>query len=287
MRLLPLLFALLWSTGFIGARFGLPYIEPFTFLAIRLLIAVIVLYGFIFIFKIKFPRLNNDYFHVFGSGLFIHVAYLGRVFSAIKIGLPVGETAILVGMQPIITALVMHRSHLIKILLTSILGFIGLICVLNKGDFAINVHFDTIIPALVALFGITFGTIYQKNKCSGFPIIILAFLQYIPALILFSVFSFVFESPQMIHWNGELIFALLWLSLVLSIGSILLLAYLYRKHSATKVANFFYLARLLALIQGYLFFGEPINSVNIIGIILVVVSLYFTNRVLALNKPLN
>lgn len=281
LKILPLLFALLWSTGFVGARFGLPYIEPFTFLAIRFLVAILVLYVLILAFNLKFPRFYRGYFHVFGSGLLIHVAYLGGVFSAIKIGLPVGETAIIVGMQPILTALVVHRSHLGKILLTSILGFIGLLFVLNRGHTIISLHWNTILPAVIALLGITFGTIYQKAKCSEFHIILIAFLQYIPVFFIFLGLSYGFERHLAIHWSGELIFAILWLALVLSIGTILLMAYLYRKHSATKVANFFYLAPPLALIQGYLFFGESINVVNIVGILLVVVSLYFTNRVLA------
>lgn len=279
-KILPLIFALLWSTGFIGARFGLPYIEPFTFLAIRFLVALVVIYGLILVLRIKFPKLHRGYLHVFGSGLLIHVAYLGGVFSAIKMGLPVGETAIIVGMQPILTALIVHRSHLTKILLTSIIGFIGLLCVINRGHTAVSLQWDMILPAIIALLGITFGTIYQKAKCSEFHIMLIAFLQYIPVFFIFLGMSYGFER-QAIHWNGELVFAIFWLALVLSIGTILLMAYLYRLHSATKVANFFYLAPPLALIQGYLFFGELINIVNIVGIMLVVVSLYFTNKVLA------
>jgi drug/metabolite transporter (DMT)-like permease len=97
LRSLPLLFALLWSTGFIGARYGLPYIGPFSFLAIRLIIALLVLAVIIKCCKLKFPRLHLGYLHVFGSGLLIHVAYLGGVFYAIKSGLPVGQTAMIVG----------------------------------------------------------------------------------------------------------------------------------------------------------------------------------------------
>ena len=163
-RMLPLLFALLWSTGFIGARFGLPYIKPFTFLAIRFLIAIVMLFGLIVFLKLKFPRFNRGYFHVIGSGLLIHAAYLGGVFYAIKIGLPVGDTAMVVGMQPILTVLVTHKSSLIKMLLASLLGFIGLLCVIYNSSSLFSVDWHMLLPALAALVGITFGTIYQKRK---------------------------------------------------------------------------------------------------------------------------
>ncbi len=281
----PLLFAVLWSTGFIGARFGLPYIEPFTFLALRFLIALIVLSGLILCFRLKFPRWHRGYVHVFGSGLLIHVGYLGGVFCALKMALPVGDTAIIVGMQPILTALIVHRTHLLKILLTSLLGFVGLLCVMSNGHLSIPVHWNTILPACIALIGITLGTLYQKNKCSEFNVVIMVFLQYIPAGLIFWGLSTWLERGQVIVWNGHLIFALLWLALVLSIGTILLLSWLYKKHSATKVANFFYLAPPLTLIQGHFFFGEPITGIDLIGMVLVVASLYIASRVLANIKP--
>ena len=278
-KLLPLLFALLWSTGFIGARFGLPYIGPFTFLAIRLLIAASVLFGLITCLGLKFPCLHRGYLHVFGSGLLIHVAYLGGVFYAIKVALPVGDTAIIVGMQPIFTAIITHRLNLASVLMTSMLGFIGLLFVMSHGHLSVPLHWNMILPACIALTGITLGTIYQKNKCAEFNIVVIAFLQYIPAGLIFLTLSLLFERTRTIIWNGNLIFALLWLSLVLSIGTIILLSFLYRNHSAAKVANFFYLAPPLALIQGHFFFGERINAVNILGIILVVASLYIASQV--------
>ena len=279
-RILPLIFALLWSTGFIGARFGLPYIEPFTFLSIRFFIAIVVLFFLIVLFKIKFPKLSRAYLHVFASGIITHVAYLSGIFFAIKLGMPPGEVAIIVGMQPILTALISNRVKILPIVFTSIIGFLGLICVLKTNSPTVVITAKTLIAAILALLGITLGNIYQKHKCRDFHIITLAFLQYLPVMFIFMFLAFSFERSQIIIWNGQLIFAIAWLSLVLSCGTILLMAFLYRKHSSTKAASFFYLAPPLALIQGHIFFGELINVVNIVGMLLIVTSLYLTNNIL-------
>ena len=279
-KVLPFIFALLWSTGFIGARFGLPYIEPFTFLSIRFFVAICVLLLLIVALKIKFPKVSSAYLHVFASGIVTHVAYLSGIFFAIKLGMPPGEVAIIVGMQPILTALISNRVKILPIVFTSIIGFLGLILVLKTNSTTVVITTKTLFAAVIALFGITLGNIYQKNKCRDFHIITLAFLQYLPVLVIFVVLSCFFEKNQIIVWNHQLIFAIAWLSLVLSCGTILLMAFLYRKHSSTKAASFFYLAPPLALIQGHLFFGELINLVNMMGMILIVISLYLTNKIL-------
>lgn len=282
-KTLPIIFALLWSTGFIGARFGLPYIEPFTFLTIRFFIAVFFLFFLILILKIKFPKFQKSYLHVFASGIVTHVGYLSGIFFAIKMGMPPGEVAIIVGMQPILTALICNKRNMLLITFTSVLGFLGLMLVLKTNSSSVVITSKTLLAAVLALLGITFGNIYQKNKCKDFHIITLAFLQYIPVMIIFMLLAYLLERHQIILWNMKLIFAIGWLSLVLSCGTILLMAFLYRKHSSTKAASFFYLAPPLALIQGHIFFNESITFVNIVGMILIVISLYLTNKILIRN----
>ena len=232
--------------------------------------------------KPEFPMSPRVCAHAFASGLLVHVAYLGGVFGAIKLGLPAGITAIIVGMQPILTTLLFVTKGRLpsKVLFTSALGFAGLLFVIDPGSTQNSYHWPMLWPAVLALTGITFGTIYQKQKCSEVNVLSLAILQYIPTALIFIVLAYTLENGQEIMWQGELIFALLWLSIVLSIGAILLMNWLYKHQSATKAANFFYLAPPLALVQASLFFGETISAINGAGILLVVLSLYATSRVL-------
>ncbi|NJO12926.1 MAG: DMT family transporter [Gammaproteobacteria bacterium] len=275
------MFALLWSTGFIGAKLGLPYIGPFTFLAIRFLITLTLLSGLLLFLRPAFPVSRASYAHAFASGLLVHVAYLGGVFGSIKLGLPAGVTAIVVGMQPILTTLVFvaQKSIPAKALLTSTLGFVGLCCVLVKSNGSWSFEWSSLWPAFVALAGITFGTLYQKRKCSSLNVLTLASLQYVPTAIAFALLALVFEQHEPIVWHRDLVFALLWLVLVLSIGAILLMNWMYQHQSAAKAANFFYLAPPFALIEAYLLFGEKISALNTLGILLVLVSLFASNQV--------
>lgn len=278
-KTLPFTFAFLWSTGFIGAKYGLPYIEPYSFLAIRLAITLVILFMIIVILKPVFPNRQRTYIDIFISGVLIHAAYLGGVFTAIKLGLPAGITAVIVGLQPIITIVYAHGFKSPMALLTSAFGFIGLILIVTDSNLLLGIGLEPLLPCLLALVGITFGTIYQKQRCSETHIIVIAFLQYIPSLLIFGALAYSFESEQTIIWSSELIYALLWLSIILSIGAILLMSLLYKHNSASIAANYFYLAPPFALLQAYFFFDERINMLKLVGIALVVVSIYLTGNI--------
>ncbi len=289
-RFVPFLFALLWSTGFIGAKYGLPYIEPFSFLATRFLIVLVLLGLIILVLRPPFPNRNKAYIDVFIAGVLIHGIYLGGVFTSIKLGLPAGVAAVVVGIQPVLTVLLMCRFKSPLTIAVALIGFVGLLLVLYSGesfngmqtafDVGVESNVFSYLPAVIALFAITFGTIYQKKFCTDVHVLSSAFLQYIPTCFIFltAVVYFELDYISSIVWHSELIFALLWLVVVLSVGAVLLMNVLYQHNSANTAASYFYLSPPFALILAYFFFDETISLINFLGIILIVVSIYTTAK---------
>ena len=289
LRLLPFAFVLFWSTGFIAAKYGLPFTGPYTFLAVRFILVLIILAVIVALLKSRLPKNKASYFHLFVVGMTVQVMYLGGVFSAIKLGLPAGITAVIVGMQPILTAFIIHRFSSIVVILTTAIGFLGLLLVVVdfgawRHDLSDQVHGSIewlkYLPSFIALLGITFGTLYQKKFCADVPVIVNAFIQFIPTCIVFILLAFLFEAEPNIRidWHPSFILALMWSVIVLSIVSILLMNLLYQHKSASSAASYFYLTPPVALVMGYFLFDETINVLNLVGIALVVASVFMSNK---------
>lgn len=277
----PYAFVFLWSTGFIGAKYALPFIEPFTLLAMRFLIALAVL---LLLFRYFKPDLKLDRVirtHLMASGLMVHGAYLGGVFTAVKLGMPAGVIALLVGLQPILTAAVTpvvfrKRIPLLHWIAVA-LGFIGILFVLiDKASFE-GFGTEAVIAGTVALLGITFGTIYQKRVTSNVDVLTVAYYQYIATGIAFFLAAMLFEE-QVIEWSAQLLLALAWLVFGLSIGAILLLNYLIKLHESHKTSSLFYLVPPLTAVEAYLLFDEKLSLINLAGMVLVVVAVYLVMR---------
>jgi drug/metabolite transporter (DMT)-like permease len=281
----PILFPLLWSTGFIGAKYGLPYIQPFSFLTLRFLMVLILFGGIILMLRPAMPKSLGVVKAVFISGLLIHGIYLGGVFVSIKLGMPAGIAAVIVGAQPVLTVLFASKFSSIKLLLVALLGFVGLLLVLSVESSVDEkpLVMLTYLPVILSLLAITYGTIYQKKHCSDVHIISQAFLQYIPTGILFLLAALIFESGSFtsVVWHIDLFFALFWLAIVLSIGAVLLMNVLYQNNSANVAASYFYLSPPCTLIIAYFLFDEQLTLLNLLGICLVVLSVYLTT---VLNK---
>jgi len=273
----PLVFVLLWSTGFIGAKYALPYVEPYTLLFVRFVISLAVLLVLFAYFKPVLPANWPQRLHLMFSGLLVHGAYLGGVFSAIKLGMPAGVCALLVGLQPLLTAMAMpfmfQRSlpplHWIGI----VAGFVGITMVLSNQLTVAGFGINAVIAASVALFGITIGAIYQKKITARTNVLSIAFFQYLSATPLFAAGSLLFESGHVI-WDVQLILALLWLVFGLSIGAILLLNYLIRKNEAHKVSSLFYLVPPLTALEAYFLFNETLGIINLTGMLIVVIAVF-------------
>ncbi len=269
----PAIFVFLWSTGFIGAKYGLPYAEPFTLLALRLFIASALLWLIVALTRVDGLSGRVHWGRSAVTGVLLHTGYLGGVFWAIDQGLPSGVSAVIVSLQPVVVAALANRflGERLSWLqwLGLVLGVVGVVLVLAPGlltsgaagDFPI----EGIAACLVALAAGTAGTIHQKRHGDGIPLVSGTAVQYLAAAALLTVLSVGFET-QTIDWTLEFILAMVWLVVALSLGAILLLLFLLKRGSASGVSSLFYLVPPATAIEAYLFFGEELAPVSIVGV---------------------
>ena len=280
-RIYPLLFVFLWSTGFIGAKYGLPYAEPLSFLFVRYLAVIALMTAIALLTRAPWPKAPMQWVHIGVSGLLVHAVYLGGVFIAIKQGLPAGITALVVGMQPLLTALgagwLLGERVVGRQWLGLALGFVGVALVVS-GKFGDTAALGPmLVPALCALLGITVGTLYQKRYCARFDLRTGSVIQFVPTALATLPLILLFDGFH-VDWTGDFIFALAWLVLVLSIGAISLLNLLIRSGSAVNVASLFYLTPLSTALIAFLKFDEKLGWLAVLGMGLAVSGVYLVAR---------
>lgn len=279
--LAPALFVFLWSTGFIGARYGLPYAEPHSFLAIRFVIVIALLAVVAHWRGARWPREPRLYLHLAVSGVLMHSTYLGGVFSAIHGGLNAGLAALIVGTQPLITAAVVgplfgERLHA-RQWLGFVLGFVGLTLVLSKSFARGDLPLAAVACAVVGLAGITIGTLYQKRYVVNVDLWRGSLLQFCAALVPTGVLALWFEHAPL-QWTPSFVFALAWLCVVLSLGAIGVLWTLIQRGAAARVASLFYLVPPATAFEAWLLFDETLLALQIGGIALTAVGVAMINR---------
>jgi drug/metabolite transporter (DMT)-like permease len=276
----PALFVLLWSTGFIGARYGLPYIEPLTFLAVRMVFTVLIMAGIALAGGARWPHVNEAG-HSLVAGSLVHGLGLGGVFTAISQGVPAGISALIMGLQPILTSTVANRFMGEKVTrlqwLGLALGLVGVLLVLHDRNIVLAGSVLGWIANFLALIGLTLGTLYQKRYCGGIDWRTGNLIQYAGVGILFTLGAFAFETRE-IHWTGELILAMAWLVLVLSIAAVALLYWLIRRSPATGFASLFYLVPVVTAFVAYILFDERLDSISMLGMLICVGGVALVNR---------
>ncbi|RWL94879.1 MAG: DMT family transporter [Mesorhizobium sp.] len=268
-RFIPASFVVLWATGFIGARYAMPWAEPFTFLAIRFVIAAILFAGLAVLLGSR-KATRDEALHATMAGVLMHGVYLGAVFWAIHRGMPAGFSALIVGLQPLITA-VLAGKFLGEAILPRhwaglAVGLLGVVIVLwpKLGAVGGGVTPATLIASLVSVLGMSAGTIWQKRYASGGDLVSATMWQYVGGSIVMILGSLAFET-RAITVNGELIFAMAWLVLVLSVGAIFLLMVMIRDGEMSKVASLFYLVPAVTAVIAWVLFDEQLNLLQIAG----------------------
>jgi drug/metabolite transporter (DMT)-like permease len=279
----PALFVLLWSTGFIGARYGMPYIEPLTFLAVRMVFVVIIMAAIALFAGARRPN-ANEIGHSLVAGSLVHGLYLGGVFTAISQGVPAGISALIPGLQPIVISTLANRFMGEKVtrlqLVGLVLGLVGVLFVLHDRRILLAGSALGWVASFLSLIGITIGTLYQKRYCGSIDWRTGNLVQYIGAGALFTLGAFAFETRE-IHWTGELIFAMAWLVLVLSIAAVGLMYWLIRRSAATGFASLFYLVPVVTAFLAYILFDERLDSISILGMVICAVGVALVNRGMA------
>lgn len=282
----PGLFVLLWSTGFIGVKYGIPYAPPFYFVAIRMAIAALLLFVAISFLRKSQPITRSIIWPSTLIGLTLHGAYLGGCFFAVSRGLPAGVTALIVSLQPVLVSLFAARylgePLKARAIFGLLLGLIGLFIVVIprinvSGANAISLI--SIGACVIGLLGGTSGTILQKKYGGAIPTLSGTSIQYAATAVVMLMLALIFEEPN-ITWSREFIGALTWLVLALSFGAILLLFFLLSHGSAASVSSLFYLVPAVTAIEAYFFFDEHISMLSLIGTAVTVAGVW-----LVVGKP--
>jgi drug/metabolite transporter (DMT)-like permease len=266
----PALFVILWSTGFIGMKLGAPFAEPFTFMGWRMLLVTSILLVIVAMTRAPWPRNIAAAGHIAVAGLLVHATYLCGVLFAIQMELPLGFVALIAGLQPILTAIFANIFLFEKLnsrqWLGMALGLIGVVMVvLSKYSLGMS-NWPALGAAAISLLGITFGTLYQKRFCAHMDLRTGGVIQYTATGLLLWALAFALET-RVVQWNGQFVFALCWLSIVLSIGAIGLLYLLIRRGAASKVASLFFLTPSITAVMAFALFGEALGWLAVAGLL--------------------
>jgi drug/metabolite transporter (DMT)-like permease len=277
----PGIFVLLWATGFLAAKLGVPYAQALTILSLRFVLAAVMMIGIALLTGASWPRSWRRIGHIAVTGILLHAIYLGACYIAIYAGMPAGMAALIVGFQPILTAafagpLLGERMRPMQ-WLGIFVGFLGLLMVLWERIVIDLSHPIALIMALLSLLGITAATIYQKRYCPTFDLRSGAAIQYVAASIVTIPVALWLGIGEIV-WAPTFIFALGWLVIVLSGVSIALLSWMISRGAASKVASLFYLTPPLAALGSYFWFGETLSMLALAGMAVVVAGLYLLNR---------
>jgi drug/metabolite transporter (DMT)-like permease len=269
---IPFLFVLLWSSGFIGSKLGVPYAGPFTFLSLRYAIVTLVLLPIALLTRAPWPRNRVQVAHIAFAGLLIHGLYLSGCVWSLKLGLSAGLLSLIVSMQPLITAAfagVALGERVQPRQWTGLaLGFLGTaLVVAHKMDGGVSLIAE--VPAFLALLGITAGTLWQKRHCPHFDLRTGAVIQYSASLVVTGILAMTTDFTQ-VQWTGEFVFALLWVSLVLSIAAISLLNHLIRGNTAVNVTSLLYTVPAVTALMAWAIFGETVKGLSLVGMVIAV-----------------
>lgn len=277
----PAAFVFLWSTGFVGVKFGLPYAEPFTFLGLRFATTTVLVGLFMLAVGARLPRSRAELGHAVVVGTLLHFVYITGVLQGLRHGVSAGVVALVAGLQPLVTAALAgpvlgERVRLIQ--------WIGL--VLGFGGVALVVYAKLAIAeatvagfgfTLMCLLGVTFGTLYQKRFCSGMDMRASIVVQIGTAAVLSFAVAAVSESFS-VRWTGQFVFAVLWLAIVVSIGAFTLLMVMLRRGAAARVTSLFYLTPPTTAVLGWLLFEETLGPLALAGMAVAVAGVALANR---------
>lgn len=285
-RLSPPTFVLIWSTGWIVAGLAAPYADPLTFLSARYVIAALLVGAFAFLAKASWPASRAETGHALVSGVLLHGIYLGGVWWAVAQGVPAGISALIAALQPILTALLAPTLVGERIgprqWLGVALGFAGIALVLAPKLTGLDpaalasIGIPLAVNAL-AMVSVTLGTFYQKRFIASGDLRSVACLQYLGAIVFTLPLALAFENLR-IEWNGVMVATMAWSVLAISIGAIGLLLLLIRRGAVSKAAALIYLVPPTAAIMAYLFFGETLTLVQVVGMAVTAGGVYLVSR---------
>jgi drug/metabolite transporter (DMT)-like permease len=265
----PVAFVLLWSTGFIVARMGVPHAPPLGLLALRFLFTLLVLAPLIILLRARWPD-RRQVLHLICAGILLHAVYLSGVWYAVSIGMPSAVSALVVNLQPILTAVAVSlggQAVTRRQWLGLCAGLCGVVLVLSERFVLQGLSIHSVVSAVAALLGITAGTLYQKRFVPSFDLRTGSFIQYFAAVVIVAPIA-LFAEEGAYNWNLELVLALAWAVLALSIGAVFLLFILIERGEATRVTALLYLVPPTTAVMAWLLFDERYGWVAALGMVM-------------------
>ena len=273
-RLMPAVFVVIWATGFIVARYGMPHAPPFSFLLLRYAFSVACFLPWIVLARVAWPRTGLEWLHLGVTGVLMHGGYLGGVWAAVKGGMGSGLSALIVGIQPVLTAIWLAGMGGAGARVSArqwsglLLGFAGLVLVvwrkLTQGAPGDHVTAANLSWAVLALLSITAGTLYQKRFVRPCDVRTANTVQLLAAALVTAPLAWL--EPESVQWNGQVVGALAWSVLGLTLGGSSLLYLLIQRGAAASVASLMYLVPPTTAVMAWLLFGEPITATTLAGI---------------------
>lgn len=273
------IFVFLWSTGFIIARYSMPYAEPLTIIFIRFASVVLCMLPVVLIWQAPWPS-RSQIMHIAVAGALLQAGYVGGVWAAVKEGMSAGLTALIVGLQPILTAWFaawIAERVTPRQWLGLILGLLGVGLVVWAKLSLTGMSHLSLIFIVIALISITMGTLYQKKYCAQFDLRTGSVIQFAASAVICLPLMFLFETREII-WAPELILSLIWAVLALSIGAISLLFVMIRNGEATRVTSLMYLTPPTTAVMAWILFNEPITWTIILGIAITMSAVILVNK---------
>jgi drug/metabolite transporter (DMT)-like permease len=278
-RAAPAIFVVLWSTGFIATKYVLHSAEPLTYLTIRMAVVVAMMAVIVAVARPRWPD-RTGIAHSVVAGILVHGFYLGGTAVAIAHSIPAGLSALIPGLQPILTSTLANRWLGERVTPLQwgglLLGLAGVVLILHDRPVSGEAGWGWLASG-VSLVSITLGTLYQRRYCSKIDWRAGNLVQYVAVMIFFAAVAAAFENNE-VHWTREFVLAVAWLAVVLSIGSIGLLYWLIRRSAATSVASLFYLVPAVTALMAYVLFDERLDTVAIIGMIACAAAVFLVNR---------
>ncbi len=277
----PGLFVVLWSTGFIGAKLGLPYAEPATFLEIRFILVLTILLPVCWLMRAPWPQTRAEFLHMAFAGALIQGGYLGGVFLSLSRGMPAGVSALITALQPILAAvlgvwLLGERTNA-RQWLGLVLGIAGVALVVREKWVLEGVGVAATALSVLALVSISLGAVWQKRHCARIDLRTGAAIQFGAALLVLAPVSLFFETRE-VAWSLDLFLAITWLVFALSLGAVFLLFWLIRHGAATKVASLMYLVPPCTALVAWPLFGETYTAFSAAGMALAMLAVWLVSK---------
>lgn len=286
LRAVPLIFTVLWSSGWIVAGFSAPYADPLTFLLVRFGSATILLALFAMALRAPWPATPRAWLDCAVAGILLHAIYLGGVWYAVRHGVPTGISGLIAGLQPILTALFgpfLVGERISRVRWAGIVcGFLGIGLVLEPQIARVEPEalWAILIPVALNIFGmfaVTLGSFWQKARIVSGDLRTVTAVQYGAAFLFILPFALVLE-PMRIEWNLTMVLVLAWSVLVLSLGGIGLYLFMLRRGEVSRIATFLYLVPALVAVEAWLLFGETLSAVQIAGMAVTILGVVLASR---------